>query len=123
VEVLKVAHHGSRTASTAPFLAAARPSIAIFSTGSGNPYGHPTAQAIRRQVSGAVSARSLRTDLGGPHLRATQAQAVRCLDRQRDRGRGVGRGRRGRRGRRVHRHRPCPARRRCHADPPVPCRP
>ena len=29
VEVLKVAHHGSRTASTAPFLAAVRPAFAI----------------------------------------------------------------------------------------------
>ena len=39
--VLKVAHHGSRHASTAEFLAAVRPAFAVISVGSRNSYGHP----------------------------------------------------------------------------------
>lgn len=63
VEILKVAHHGSRTASTGPFLAAVQPAIAIVSAGSGNPYGHPAAATLERIKT--AGARILRTDLDG----------------------------------------------------------
>jgi competence protein ComEC len=63
VDVLKVAHHGSRTSSTAAFLAAARPAVAIVSAGRGNPYGHPTASTLDRLE--AVGATVMRTDEDG----------------------------------------------------------
>jgi competence protein ComEC len=63
VDVLKVAHHGSRTASTAAFLEAVRPAVAIVSAGSGNPYGHPAAATLDRLR--AAGARVLRTDQDG----------------------------------------------------------
>ena len=63
LDVLKVAHHGSRTASTEPFLAALQPRVAIVSAGTGNPYGHPTQQTLDRLR--AVGARTYRTDLDG----------------------------------------------------------
>jgi competence protein ComEC len=63
VEVLKVAHHGSRTSSTDAFLAAVRPGIAIVSAGRGNPYGHPAPATIER-LSG-IARRTFRTDLDG----------------------------------------------------------
>jgi len=63
VEVLKVAHHGSRTSSTAPFLAAIRPRLAVISAGAGNPYGHPAPATIERIEAGG--ARVLRTDTDG----------------------------------------------------------
>jgi competence protein ComEC len=63
LDVLKVAHHGSRTASTEALLAALRPRLAIISAGTGNPYGHPTRQTLDRLE--AVNARTFRTDLDG----------------------------------------------------------
>ncbi len=59
--VLKVAHHGSHTSSTTPFVSAVGPEVAVISVGAGNPYGHPHRAALRR-LSGTVL---LRTDLGG----------------------------------------------------------
>ena len=44
--VLHMGHHGSRTSSTAPFLAAVAPEVAIYSAGAGNSYGHPHPEAL-----------------------------------------------------------------------------
>lgn len=63
VDALKVAHHGSGTASTAPFLAAVRPRVAVVSVGAGNPYGHPAPATIARLR--AAGAAVYRTDLDG----------------------------------------------------------
>jgi len=41
VDVLRVAHHGSRTSSSAAFLDAAAPRYAVISAGLDNQYGHP----------------------------------------------------------------------------------
>ncbi len=63
VDFLKIAHHGSRTSSTGPFLDAVRPRVAVASAGAGNPYGHPTKATLDR-----VAARGgtvLRTDRNG----------------------------------------------------------
>jgi competence protein ComEC len=46
--VLKVAHHGSATSSTAAFLDAVRPTVAVISSGEGNAFGHPAADVIGR---------------------------------------------------------------------------
>lgn len=40
-DVLKLGHHGSKTASTQKYLDAVNPQIAIISCGQGNSYGHP----------------------------------------------------------------------------------
>lgn len=40
-DVLKLGHHGSKTASTEKYLDAVNPQIAIISCGQGNSYGHP----------------------------------------------------------------------------------
>lgn len=44
--VLKVGHHGSKTSSTAPFLAAVTPKFAVISCGAYNGYGHPRPETL-----------------------------------------------------------------------------
>lgn len=51
-DVLKVGHHGSRTSTTAPFLAAVDPRLALISAGAGNRFGHPHAEVIERLRGG-----------------------------------------------------------------------
>lgn len=63
VDLLKVAHHGSRTASTQPFLEAARPRVAVVSAGAGNPYGHPAPSTLDRLH--AIAGHTYRTDTDG----------------------------------------------------------
>jgi len=54
-DVLKVGHHGSRYATTQPFLDDVAPSYAIVSAGEGNPYGHPHEEAIQRLLVKGVT--------------------------------------------------------------------
>ena len=63
VDVLKVAHHGSRTSSTESFLDAARPPFAIISVGTDNSYGHPNREVLERL--GEHNAEVFRTDESG----------------------------------------------------------
>jgi len=46
--VLKVAHHGSDTSTTAEFLAVVDSRLAVISAGEGNPFGHPSAAVTDR---------------------------------------------------------------------------
>ncbi len=63
VDVLKVAHHGSRTATSDALLDATAPSVAIVSVGAANRYGHPSADTLARIR--AHGGRVLRTDTDG----------------------------------------------------------
>jgi len=63
VDVLKVAHHGSATATTDGFLQATTPRIAIVSAGRDNPYGHPAPATLARLRGQVADVR--RTDLDG----------------------------------------------------------
>ncbi len=47
-DVLKVPHHGSDTSSTAEFLAAVSPAVAVVSVGADNRFGHPDADVVGR---------------------------------------------------------------------------
>jgi competence protein ComEC len=47
-DIIKVAHHGSKTASGASFLDAVKPALAIFSVGEKNRYGHPNPETLKR---------------------------------------------------------------------------
>lgn len=47
-DVLRVAHHGSRTSSSQQFLDAVDPGVAIISVGSDNRFGHPAPEVVDR---------------------------------------------------------------------------
>lgn len=63
VTLLKVGHHGSRTSSTAPFLDALRPRVAMVSSGHPSPFGHPHDEVLARFAERSIPLR--RTDLEG----------------------------------------------------------
>lgn len=63
VTLLKVAHHGSRTSTTQPFLDAASPRDAVVSVGLHNTFGHPRGEVIARLA--ACGTRLFRTDQFG----------------------------------------------------------
>ena len=67
-DILKAAHHGSRTSSTPEFLAGVNPSIVAISCGKNNKFRHPSPEVVQRfhemgiQIwrtdhSGAITAR------------------------------------------------------------------
>ena len=61
-DILKVGHHGSRTASGTPFISAVSPEISVIEVGAGNDYGHPHQETLDRLQK--VS-KVYRTDLDG----------------------------------------------------------
>ena len=47
-DVVKVAHHGSKTSSTEGFIAAAQPRFAVISVGQTSIFGHPNSEVVER---------------------------------------------------------------------------
>ncbi len=74
VDVVKVAHHGSRTSSSLRLTTAARPRLAVVSAGKRNPFGHPHAEVVERY--GRAGALVLRTDRDGSVHVATDGTRV-----------------------------------------------
>ncbi len=64
-DVLKVAHHGSKTSSSAPFLSAVSPSAAIISAGSDNRFGHPDPEIVERMEGMLPGSRIFETSRSG----------------------------------------------------------
>ena len=62
-DLLKVAHHGSATSSTAEFVRAVRPQWAVISVGRGNSFGHPRKETLERMEEEGVF--TYRTDRNG----------------------------------------------------------
>ncbi|QQS61362.1 MAG: MBL fold metallo-hydrolase [Candidatus Moraniibacteriota bacterium] len=63
VDVLKVAHHGSKSSTTENFLEKIHPIDAIISVGNDNKYGHPDSDILKRLEERDV--RIVRTDVSG----------------------------------------------------------
>jgi len=62
IDILKVAHHGSKSSTSADFLTATKPELAVISVGK-NSYGHPTRELLERL--GDYDTKILRTDEKG----------------------------------------------------------
>ena len=73
-DVYKVAHHGSRSASTQEFLNAVRPKYAVISCGEGNSYGHPHAEVLNRLRSMGVEV--FRTDEQGSIIASSDGENI-----------------------------------------------
>jgi len=65
-DVLKVGHHGSRTATSEEFLSQTHPKIAIISCGLNNDYGHPHKPTLSKL--NAINSKIYRTDKDGTIL-------------------------------------------------------
>jgi competence protein ComEC len=79
VDVVKVAHHGSPTSSTAAFVAATRPELAVISCGVANRFGFPSPAVVARWR--AAGARVERTDLAGAVTVEIAADGALTVDR------------------------------------------
>ena len=73
--VLKVPHHGSRTSSSAAFLQAVSPRLAVFSVQRQSHFGHPHRVVLERYR--ALGAHVLRTDEHGAITVRTDGQSIR----------------------------------------------
>jgi beta-lactamase superfamily II metal-dependent hydrolase len=73
VEVLKVGHHGSRTASSRQFLEACQPEVAIYMAGKGNSFGHPHQETITALTD--IGAKIYGTDVNGNICITTDGKA------------------------------------------------
>ncbi len=68
-DVLKVAHHGSKTSSSQEFLVVVGPKIAVIQVGRKNRYGHPHQEVLDRLAS--AGAAIFRNDLDGDVVMAS----------------------------------------------------
>ena len=55
LRVLKVPHHGSRTSSSAAFIAAAAPAVAVVSAGRESRFGHPDPAVVQRYAAAGTT--------------------------------------------------------------------
>jgi competence protein ComEC len=74
VNFLKVAHHGSKTSTTDPFLSAAHPAFAAISVGWENIFGHPSPEVTDRLEAAGV--RVFRTDRDGAVTASTDGSTL-----------------------------------------------
>ena len=74
IDVLKVAHHGSKTATSAAWLEYWNPDVAIISAGVNNLYGHPNAGVLERLADSETDI--YRTDLQGEIQLKVRKEAI-----------------------------------------------
>ena len=72
VDVLKVAHHGSKYSSSDEFIRKIKPEVAVISVGK-NSFGHPTKETLNKL--GGIGAKIFRTDLDGEVDMVSDGQA------------------------------------------------
>jgi len=63
-EIYKAGHHGSKTASTLPYVKAIDPDISVIQCGEDNKFGHPHSETLRTFAKLGIT-QVLRTDIGG----------------------------------------------------------
>jgi competence protein ComEC len=79
VDVVKVPHHGSPTSSSAAFVAATSPRVAVISCGVANSFGFPSPAVIARWRSAGAAVE--RTDVAGAITITVDADGALAIDR------------------------------------------
>ncbi len=74
IEVLKAAHHGSKSSSTLEFLESTQPEIIVIEVGEGNKFGHPHERVLYRYNQ--LRATILRTDQEGTISLSTNGRGI-----------------------------------------------
>ncbi|OPY11350.1 MAG: ComEC family competence protein [Syntrophus sp. PtaB.Bin001] len=74
-QILFVPHHGSRKSSSAPFLNAVKPQIALISCGADNTFGFPHQELLERYEAAGI--KIFRTDLQGAITISTDGRNIR----------------------------------------------
>jgi competence protein ComEC len=77
IRILKVGHHGSRTATSAALVDALQPRLGLISAGRGNLFGHPSPTVVARLE--AAGAAVFRTDEDGAIVVETDGRTARVL--------------------------------------------
>ncbi|MBA3467567.1 MAG: DNA internalization-related competence protein ComEC/Rec2 [Gemmatimonadaceae bacterium] len=73
-DVLKVAHHGSSTSTSKPFIRAVRPRVAVISVGDRNRYGHPSREVMEDLMRAGAAV--MRTDQSGTVVVRTNGKDI-----------------------------------------------
>jgi competence protein ComEC len=76
VDVLKIAHHGSKNSSSDEFLDATSPDEAVISVGANNTYGHPADETLQRLEERDINV--YRTDREGDIVYECKNESSRC---------------------------------------------
>jgi competence protein ComEC len=74
IRIVKVPHHGSLTSSTPEFVGALAPTVAVFSVGRSNHFGHPAPDVLARYRD--VGAAIFRTDQDGAVSAETDGRSL-----------------------------------------------
>lgn len=75
-DVLKMGHHGSRTASGNAFLDQVQPAVCVISCGTGNDYGHPHEETLKKLEKRGIT--PLRTDQDGTVVIGSDGGTLYC---------------------------------------------
>jgi len=73
-DILKVAHHGSKTSADDTFFAELLPAAAVIPVGATNPYGHPNAETL--DLLAKYDIKTLRTDESGDIVFRTDGESI-----------------------------------------------
>jgi competence protein ComEC len=84
-EVIKIPHHGGRTSSSSSFVRAVRPTYAVASAGTFNPFGHPSPEVVRRYQ--AARAKVLQTSQDGAIMMISGGKDLRVATELQERSR------------------------------------
>lgn len=76
-DLLLVPHHGSKTSSSPPFLAAVQPAVAVVQAGYRNRFGHPAAEVVERYRAAGVRLEAS-FQCGAATWRSERPRMVRC---------------------------------------------